>query len=95
MRAVFDPEKGSMGNYVGVELERMFDGEIDLTSSGSKNEYGEATWKVEDGKVSISINSNDVKKAPAVDELPEEQQEKLTELRELITKKVKMQNEWR
>lgn len=96
MRAVFDPDKGSMGKYVGVELERMFDGEIDLTSSGSKkNEYGEATWKVEDGKVSISINSNNVKKAPTVDELPEEQQEKLTELRELITKKVKMQNEWR
>ena len=96
LRAVYDPEKGKLGDFVGVELNRMFEGQIDLSSSGSaKNEHGEANWKVEGGKVSIFINSNDVEKTPAVEELPEEQQEKLTQLRELITKKVKMQNEWR
>ena len=37
-----------------------------------------------DGKVTLMINSQDVEKAPAVEELPQEQQEKLTELRKLI-----------
>lgn len=96
MRAVFDPENSSVGDFVNEEFSRIFQENIDLSTSGkTQNEYGEASWELKNGKVTLLINSKDVAKTPAVEDLPEDQQKKLTQLRELIAKKVKMQDEWR
>ena len=96
MRAVFEPGKGQIEGFIDNEVSRMFDKEVDFSAAGKiKNEFGEAHWDVKDGKVTLMISSQDVEKAPAVEELPEDQQKKLTELRKLISEKVKMQDEWR
>ena len=96
MRAVFEPGKGDVEGFMNNEVARIFEKEVDFSTAGKvENEYGEAQWNVEGGKVTLMINSHEIKKTPAVEELPEEQQEKLTELRKLITQKVKMQDEWR
>ncbi|MCM8538287.1 MAG: hypothetical protein NE334_20260 [Lentisphaeraceae bacterium] len=96
LKAVFDLDSGSVEKVAVDEFKRIFAEPVDFSKSGKvTTDKGEASWVVKDGKVALSINSKDVKKATPVEELPEDQKLKLAEFENLVSQKVKMENEWR
>ncbi|MCM8532194.1 MAG: hypothetical protein NE330_13620 [Lentisphaeraceae bacterium] len=96
LKAIFDLDSGNVEKVAADEFKRIFDEPIDFSKSGKvSTEKGEAFWVVKNGKVALSINSKDVRKATPVEELPENQKLKLVEFEKLVSQKVKMENEWR
>ena len=52
MRAVFEPGKGQIEEFIDNEVSRMFDKEVDFSAAGKiKNEFGEAHWDVKMAKL--------------------------------------------
>lgn len=96
MKAIFDLDSGNVEKVAADEFKRIFDESVDFSINGQvSTEKGEAYWVVKDGKVSLSINTKEIKKAAPVEELPENQKLKLAEFEKLVSQKVKMENEWR
>jgi len=81
-------------NFVSKEWKRFSGKEADFTGATAEGENADCTSTVDKGMVTVTLARNELEKAKALDELPEETQENIAKFKEVLKKKLAMEKEF-